>query len=162
MLSSLVQGVAGHVSFRSRMQWNTSFALACKKHCLIVTGVSESCLRIGACIVGSFRVHTKEVMKCMYNVSPNSQINTLKYETAWKYPLSPMPQTVLFEASQASAVCPSGKSNVWVKMECGALVEWYWQGKTEAFGAKPTPFPLCYHKLHTDWSGVDPLCMHLW
>jgi hypothetical protein len=58
-----------------------------------------------------------------------------------------MPQTVLFEASQTSPVCPSGKSNVWVKMsvehwwndtdrgkqKCGTLVEWYRQGKTEVW-----------------------------
>jgi hypothetical protein len=27
--------------------------------------------------------------------------------------------------------------------ECGAWVEWYWQGRTEILGEKPVPVPLC-------------------
>jgi len=32
--------------------------------------------------------------------------------------------------------------------ECGALVEWYWQGKIKS--------ALLHHKFHTDWSGIEP------
>ena len=27
--------------------------------------------------------------------------------------------------------------------EYGAMVEWYWQGKTEVMGENPVPVPLC-------------------
>jgi hypothetical protein len=31
----------------------------------------------------------------------------------------------------------------WMIHEYGALMEWYWQGKTEELGEKPVPVPLC-------------------
>jgi hypothetical protein len=40
----------------------------------------------------------------------------------------------------------------------GAMVEWYWQGKTEVLGEKPVPVPLCPPKMprelawHQTWN----------
>ena len=37
-----------------------------------------------------------------------------------------------------------------------AMVEWYWQGKTEVLGGKPlTTVPLVHHKFHADWPGIE-------
>jgi hypothetical protein len=38
----------------------------------------------------------------------------------------------------------------------GTTVEWNWQGKTEDLGEKPVPMPLCPHKSHMDWPGIEP------
>ena len=56
----------------------------------------------------------------------------------------------LLEGSQGSPVCPSGKSNMYnlpffihtvYEKGYGALVEWFWQGKTEVLGEKHVQVP---------------------
>jgi hypothetical protein len=46
----------------------------------------------------------------------------------------------LFEGFQALLGCPSGTSNVEMKMS--TMVEWYWRGKIEALGEKSVLLPL--------------------
>ena len=38
----------------------------------------------------------------------------------------------------------------------GALVEWYWQGKTEVLGDKLSQWHFVHHKSHKDWPGIEP------
>jgi hypothetical protein len=44
--------------------------------------------------------------------------------------------------------------------ECGALAEWYWEGKTQVLEEKPLPVPPFYHKCHMNCPGIEP--GHLW
>jgi len=43
------------------------------------------------------------------------------------------------EGSKAWPDCPSGKRNIYIDDEHGALVEWYWQGKTRSTRRKICP-----------------------
>jgi len=46
--------------------------------------------------------------------------------------------------------------------EYGAIVEWYWQGKTEVLGEKH--YTQCHflpHKVHMDWRGIQPHAVQL-
>jgi hypothetical protein len=39
--------------------------------------------------------------------------------------------------------------------EYGTLVEWYWQGKTDELGEKPSQCHFIHHKSHMDWPGRE-------
>jgi len=38
----------------------------------------------------------------------------------------------------------------------GALVKWYWQGKTEVMGEKLSQWHFVKHKSHVEWPGIEP------
>jgi hypothetical protein len=42
---------------------------------------------------------------------------------------------------------------IWV---WAAMVEWYWQGKTEELEQKAAPLSFFYNKSHMDWTGREP------
>jgi hypothetical protein len=60
------------------------------------------------------------------------------------------------------AQCPSIG---WKLNGYGALLEWYWQGKSEVLGRKPAPLPLCPlhipHELSWRWSNVSAVINQL-
>jgi len=46
-------------------------------------------------------------------------------------------------------------SDTWIS-NYGALVEWYWQGKTEFLGENLAPWPLCPPQIYKEWPGFEP------
>jgi hypothetical protein len=57
---------------------------------------------------------------------------------------------VIFEDTQTSLACNSEKNNSKIAHEYEALVEWYWQWKTEALCKKPAPLSFCPSSV-SDW-----------
>jgi aromatic ring-cleaving dioxygenase len=60
------------------------------------------------------------------------------------------------EDSQGSSSLSNWQEQHVDEEECGALVEWYWQGRTEVRGVETHPVHFVDHETYTDWLGSNP------
>ena len=63
---------------------------------------------------------------------------------------------LLFKGTQAWTVCLSAKSSSEDDGEYRALMERYWQEKTDVLWETPTPAPLCPPRISRAWRGIEP------